>query len=116
AGREAEILGHAWHRLHVLTVRGRWPLTRDTSFTTSLGFGIAAMANVLGRRHLARFLDRTMFLDGRDHPPFMAVGAMSAADATRVRFDAFHTHRVALDAGNLAEALLASASIPLVLE
>jgi hypothetical protein len=33
-----------------------------------------------------------------------------------VRFDAFHTHVVALDAANVGEALVASASIPLVLE
>lgn len=116
AGREAQILAHPWNRLHVITVRGRWPLTRDSSFATPLGFGIAAMANAVGRRHLARFLDRTVFLDAREHPPFMAVGALAAADASPLRFDAFHTHRVSLDAGNLAEALLASASIPLVLE
>ena len=40
----------------------------------------------------------------------------TAADAATVRFDAFHTHKVELDASNLMEALLASASIPLVLE
>ncbi len=116
AGREAQILASPWNRLHVITVRGRWPLTRDSSFATPLAFGIAAMANVVGRRHLAHFLDRTVFLDAREHPPFMTVGALSAAGAAAVRFDAFHTHRVALDASNLGEALLASASIPLVLE
>lgn len=116
AGREAQILASPWNRLHILTVRGRWPLTRDASFATPLGFGIAAMANAVSRRHLARFIDRTIFLDARDHPPFMAVGGMAAADGASVRFDAFHTHKVALDAGNLAQALLASASIPLVLE
>ncbi|MEO7741752.1 MAG: patatin-like phospholipase family protein [Usitatibacter sp.] len=116
AGREAQILASPWNRLHILTVRGRWPLTRDASFATPLGFGIAAMANAVARRHLARFIDRTIFLDARDHPPFMTVGGMAAADGASVRFDAFHTHKVALDAGNLTEALLASASIPLVLE
>ena len=116
AGREARILANPWYRLHVVTVRGRWPLTRDSSFATPLGFGMAAMANVVGRRHLARFLDRTLFLDAREAPPFLAVGALTAADAGPVRFDAFHTHRVSLDSGNLGEALLASASIPLVLE
>jgi len=116
AGHEEHILSHPWHRLHVVTVRGRWPLTRDSSFATPLGFGIAAMANVLGRRHLARFIERTVFVDAREHPPFMAVGALTAPEAAAVRFDAFHTHRVRLGADNLGEALLASASIPLVLE
>jgi hypothetical protein len=115
AGREAQVLAHPWHRLHIVTVRGRWPLTRDSSFATPLGFGIAAMANALGRRHLARFLDRTVFLDPREHPPFMAVGGL-AGETARVRFDAFHTHHVTLDPENLTAALLATASIPLVLE
>ncbi len=106
-GHEEEILGHPHYRLHILTVRGRWPLTRDSSLTTSLGFGMAAMANALGRRHLARFIDRAIFHDAREHPAFFRTGS---------RFDAFHTHEVALEPGNLSEALLASASIPLVLE
>jgi hypothetical protein len=102
-GREAEILSAPHYRLHVLTVRGRWPLTRDSAFGTPLGFGMAAFANTLGRRHLARFIDRIVFHDPRDLPPLPD------------RFDAFHTHPVALDEQNLGPALLASASIPLVL-
>ena len=117
AGREDEILASPWHRLHILAVRGRWPLTRDSSLHTSLGFGLAAVANAIGRRHLARFIDRTVFLDARDRPPFMAVGDLSApASAPPLRFDAFHTHTVTLDRENLADALLASASIPMILE
>jgi len=80
-------------------------LTRDSSLHTPLGFGMAAMANAISRRHLARFMDRTVFLDSRDAPPVMPG-----------RFDAFHTHTVHLDAENFGHALLASASIPLVLE
>jgi hypothetical protein len=104
-GREAEILSSPSYRLSIITVRGRWPLTRDSLLHTALGFGMAAMANAVGRRHLARFIDRTVFLDPRDAPSVMPA-----------RFDAFRTHTVTLDAGNLGEALLASASIPLVLE
>ena len=104
-GREKEILSNPWNRLDIITVRGRWPLTRDSSMHTPFGFGMAAMANVLGRRHLARFIERTVFLDARDRHAVMPP-----------RFDHFHTHAVTLDAGNLAQALLASASIPMVLE
>jgi hypothetical protein len=104
AGREEEILSSAGYRLHVLAVRGRWTGRPDTKLSTSLGFGMAAMANALGRRHLARFIERTVFHDARDRLPF------------RDRFDAFHTHAVPLVRGNLGEALMASASIPLVLE
>ena len=113
-GREDEILSSRDYRLHVLTVRGRWPLTRDSTFATPLGFGMAALANTLDRRHLARFIDRTVFHDARARPPFI-VGDL-ASPSRSVRFDAFHTHVVELDRGNLAEALVASASIPLVLE
>lgn len=107
AGREDEILAHPHYRLHVLTVRGRWPLTRDSSLHTPFGFGMAAMANAVGRRHLARFIDRAIFHDARDHPAFLRTGS---------RFDFFDTHEIALDRANLMDALLASASIPLVLE
>lgn len=107
SGREEEILTHPHYRLHILAVRGRWPLTRDSRFSTLLGFGMAAVANMIGRRHLARFIDRTVFHDPRDHPAFFK---------SEKRFDAFHTHAVALDRANLGEALVASASIPLILE
>ena len=117
AGREAEILSSRGYRLHILTVRGRWPRTRDSSWVTPLAFGMAAMANALGRRHLARFIDRTLFRDPREGPPFAPVGEAAAPETQRaIRFDAFHTHIVPLDAANLGEALVASASIPLVLE
>ena len=117
AGREEEILSSSGYRLHILTVRGRWPLTRDSSLHTPFGFGMAAMANALGRRHLARFIDRTVFHDARERPPFLAVGELTAPEAHRaVRFDAFHTHVVSLDRSNLGEALVASASIPMILE
>jgi predicted acylesterase/phospholipase RssA len=117
AHREEEILSHPHHRLHILAVRGRWPLTRDSGLHTSLGFGAAALANAIGRRHLARFIDRTVFHDARDRPPFIGVGSLAApADVPPIRFDAFHTHTVCLDRDNLRHALMASASIPLVLE
>jgi hypothetical protein len=107
AGREDEILAHPHYRLHVLTVRGRWPLTRDSKFGTPLGFGMAAVANALGRRHLSRFIDRAVFHDPRSPLEFFHA---------EKRFDPFHTHAVALDRGNLGEVLLASASIPMILE
>jgi hypothetical protein len=106
AHREREILSNPHYRLHVLAVRGRWPLTRDSSVHTPLGFGVAALANAVGRRHLARFVDRTVFHDAREKPHFAAFSG----------FDAFRTHFVALDAENLAPALMASIAIPLVLE
>jgi hypothetical protein len=104
AGREEEILASPGYRLRIFTVRGRWPLARDGRFSTPLGFAMAAMANIAGRRHLARFIDRTVFHDARERLPF------------EIGFDAFNTHVVPLDRHNFGEALLASASIPMVLE
>ncbi len=115
-GREQEVLSNPGYRLHVLTVRGRWPLKRDSRLHTPLGFGMAAMANVVGRRHLSHFLDRILFHDPRGEPPFLRVGSLTPTVGDAIRFDAFHTHAVPLDSGNLGEALVASASIPLVLE
>ena len=60
ASREDEVLSSDLYALHVLTVRGKWPLTHDGP-RMKLGFGAAACANVFGRRHLARFIDRVVF-------------------------------------------------------
>jgi len=103
AAREEEVLSGGRYALHVLTVRGRWPLTREGA-RVAWGFGAAACANALGRRHLARFIDRVVFHDARAKLPF------------RPCFDAFATHEVELTKRNLRPALLATASIPLVLE
>ncbi len=116
-GHEARVLSHPAYRLHVLVVRGRWPLVSDTPLATATGFGMAALANLFGRRHLARFVERVVFHDPRGPLPFLVEGELAAASPGRsVGFDAFRTHSVALDASNLGPALLASASIPLVLE
>jgi len=106
AHRAGEILAHPYNRLHVLAVRGRWPLTRDSSVHTPVGFALAALANGIGRRHLARFMERIVFHDPREKPHF----------ASLREFDAFRTHFVPLDPANLRAALMASISIPLVLE
>lgn len=116
AGREAEVLANPVYRLHVLAVRARWPFARRERWATPIGFGMAALANAFSRRHLARFIDRTLFHDPRALPPILAVGDIASEPGAIVRFDAFHTHVVALSPANLSQALLASASIPLVLE
>jgi hypothetical protein len=101
-----EILGHPQHRLSILTVRGCGRLEhprsrRDVAF----GFALAATANATGRKRLAGFLERVVF-----HDPRASIHWLGS------RFDAFHTRFAALDTANLADALLASGSIPLVLE
>src|SRR4051812_6468986 len=102
-GREHEVLASPHYTLDILTVRGRWPLTREGP-QVAVAFGAAACANAIGRRHLARFIERVVFHDARAALPFPQ------------RFDAFATHEVKITQQNLRPALLASASIPLVLE
>ena len=116
-GHDDEILASRDYRLHILAVRGRGLLARDAGMRRTLGFGAAAFANLAGRRHLRHFLERTVFHDAREWPPFLEAGDLLPANgAAPIRFDAFHTHAVALDRDNLREALVASAAIPMVIE
>jgi hypothetical protein len=120
-GYEAGILSNPGYRLHILAVRGRGLLKRDAGIRRALGFGAAALANLAGRRHLRHFLERTVFHDAREWPPFLGDGAIAggllpASGGAPMRFDAFRTHPVALDRANLREALVASAAIPMVIE
>lgn len=121
SGREVEVTAHPHHRLHLLAVRGRGPLTRDAGLRRLAGFGAAVVANLAGRRHLRHVMERALFHDARGLPDFLApgrvVGALHpATDGNAIRFDAFRTHAVALAPANLHEALAASAAIPLVID
>jgi len=86
--------------LTVVTARARGPLGRDGS---RVAFTRAAFANTLSRSRLAAHLQRVVFTAGG--PRFPAA-----------EFDPFGLDRVALDAQNSEDALLASGSIPLVCE
>lgn len=103
----SDILGNPYYRLNILAVRGRGPLARETPRGTPAGFVAAALANSAGRAQLRHFFSRTLFYDGREPLPIL-----HAAES----FDAFHTDHVPLTPENLSPALLASGSIPLVLE
>jgi hypothetical protein len=106
-GRGAEVLNHPGHRLAVLTVRGAGPLagTGGARWRELAGFLLAAANNAVARHRLAGSMERVVFHDGRD-----------TADWLRQPFDAFAGHFVGLSEANLRDALLASGSIPLVLE
>ena len=106
SGREALALSHPHYRLNLLAVRGKGVLGRAGRWRVPAGFMLAALANAAGRRHLSHFLERHWFYDGRDLP---LIGDGE-------RFDHFTTHVARLTPENLADALLASGSIPLVLE
>ena len=106
-GRAAEPLNHPHHRVSVLTVRGAGALARANGarWREMAGFLMAAANNALSRRRLAASMERVVFHDARDNAAWL-----------RDSFDAFAGHFVRLSPDNLRDALLASGSIPLVLE
>jgi hypothetical protein len=101
-GREAEVLAHPLRRLHVFTSRGKGPLARQGRLRTPLGYVGAFAANLLHRRAMGALLERVVFSDMRDTLP--------------LALREYPTHRVPLDAGNLAASILASCSIPFWLD
>ncbi|SHM47644.1 hypothetical protein SAMN05192549_101683 [Duganella sacchari] len=106
-GRVAEPLQHPHHHLSVLTVRGigRLANTQGTRWREMAGFLMAAAGNAMSRNRLAASMERVIFHHQRDDAHWLRDG-----------FDAFSSHFVGLSEANLRDALLASGSIPLVLE
>ena len=101
-GREAEVLSHPRRRLHVFTSRGKGLLARQGRMRTPLGYVGAFAANLLHRRAMGLMLDRVVFSDMRDALP--------------LTLQEYPTHRVPLNAQNLAASILASCSIPFWLD
>jgi hypothetical protein len=110
-GHINDVLTHPHYRLHVLAVRGKGILHREQRGRTHAGYALAALANAVGREHLRHFLDRTWFYTATDSPRLFA----HPTDAGG-KFDPFHTEYARLTEVNFGDALIASGSIPLVLE
>ncbi|MDI9243929.1 patatin-like phospholipase family protein [Marinobacter sp. CHS3-4] len=102
SGCEDHILTHPWYRLSIVVVRSRGLLEHDTRGRLSLGLMKAISANMVSRRHLGRFMERGIIHDARAKTPVS-------------RLVDFPSHVVALNRDNLLPALLASASIPMVM-
>ncbi len=97
-----EILTHAQLRSHILTVRSRYLTMSERRVVLASGLLLAAVANAVSRRSLGAFFARGLFYDVRDLPPFY--------NAT-----GFPLERIALTERNLADAIAASGSIPMLL-
>ncbi|MDB5917430.1 MAG: lysophospholipase [Massilia sp.] len=107
-GREHEILNHPHHRLHMLTVRGLGALAAPQGRPAEMkGFAAAALRNLASRERLSGMLERVVVGDTRH-----GIGAAWL----REPFDGFTTHFADLSEDNLASALLASGSLPLVMQ
>ncbi len=98
-----EILTHPFVRLHIITAEGRGLAASERKLVLALTLAIAAAANFVSRKSLALQLRRSIFHSAGPESPFGTLADFPTA------------HR-ALTRENLRAALLASGSIPLVLE
>jgi len=96
------ILAHPWCRMNMLTVRCRNFTALEYKPGMAIGLAGAVAANLIGRRYLGLFFERTLFHDPRALPPL--------TDRATIAFA-----RTTLHVENFKEALLASGSIPLVM-
>ncbi|EMX0685340.1 patatin-like phospholipase family protein, partial [Pseudomonas aeruginosa] len=103
AGQDARILDNPLYRLNVVVVKSHGRLAHDHKASLGLGLSSVIRDNLIGRRHLHRHFERVILHDARQAPPL----------ATLTDFPSRYLH---LDGGNLRQALLASGSIPMVME
>ncbi|SCX79329.1 patatin-like phospholipase family protein [Desulfoluna spongiiphila] len=102
-GKAEEILAHPYCRLHLSTVRCRGPLASDHPLAMIAGIAGAWAANRVSRELFRAQCRPTLFFDPRDVPPFSGNGEFSGGTSP-------------LTSENLRQALLASGSIPYIME
>ena len=98
-----EILAHPWARLHVITAEARGLVASARRPLLAAGLALAAAGNLVSRRTLGRRFRRCVFHSAGDDTPFR-------------HLDDLPTRHLPLTRENLRAALLASGSIPLLLE
>ncbi|WP_043311264.1 patatin-like phospholipase family protein [Pseudomonas sp. ML96] len=102
-GQDAAVLNNPLYRLNIVVVRSHGLLQHDHRGKLGLGLSSVIGNNLLSRSRLSRHFDRVILHDNRQTPPL----------ATLQDFPSdFHT----LAESNLRQALLASGSIPMVME
>ena len=97
-----EILQNPLFRMHVMAVRSRHVMATENRFLLAGALIGAGVLNAASRSTLGWFFERALFHDERDAPPFFDVTG-------------FPLQRVALTPDNVAAAIAATGSIPLVL-
>ncbi len=98
-----EILSHPFARLHVITARGRGLAASERRLALASSLALAASANVVRRRSLALQFERTVFHSAGAESPFLHLRDLPTRHHTLTR-------------DNLRDALLASGSIPLLVD
>ncbi|MFL5357444.1 patatin-like phospholipase family protein [Archangium sp.] len=99
---EAQILGHPWARLHVITTRCRGLTASEQRHAQMAGLALGALCNLVSRRSLGLQMERVIFHSAGDTSPFTGLADLPSVHLPLTR-------------ENLRPALLASGSIPLVL-
>lgn len=97
-----QILDHPVLRTHVLAVRARHVAASESRAVLAATLIAAASLNAISRRSLALFFERALFYDARDLPPFYDL-------------EGFPLQRIRIGQDNLEDAIVATGSIPLVL-
>ncbi len=100
---EDDILSHPWARVHVITAECRGLAASERAPVQMLAMAAAAAGNLVSRRTLALQMRRVIFHTAGDDSPF---AYLTDLPTTHVR----------LTRQNLRPALLATGSIPLVLQ
>jgi len=98
-----QVLAHPFYRMSILTVRSRHLIRSERKIVQGIGLIGAALANLARRAWLKHFFERALFYDKRDIPPFF-------------KMNDFPTETVSLSPANLLQAIVASGSIPLVMQ
>ncbi len=98
-----QLLGHAYLRPHLITALCRGRAAVEEPRQLKAGLAQIALSNMLSRQRLAQHVERVVFHHPAGRGPFLPFQ------------DSFVTHEVALNADNIKPALMASASIPLMM-
>ena len=98
-----EILEHPWARMHIITAEGRGLAASERRLLLAASMAAAAVGNVVSRRTLAWQMRRCIFHSCGEETPFRRIADLPTA-------------HIPLTRENLRAALLASGSIPLLVE
>jgi hypothetical protein len=103
AGRDARVLDNPHYRLNIMVVKSHGLLADDHRGRLGLGLSSVIADNLRGRARLSRHFERLIVHDPRQAPPLHALKD-------------FPSRFLDLELGNLRQALLASGSIPMVMQ
>lgn len=98
----AEIVANRKIQLHLVSARARGILASKHAFVQGSGIGLSALANVVSRKNLSWFYQRTLFTNMLQASPYASLTE-------------FNSVVVPLQEDNVHAAVLASGSIPFVL-